>query len=174
MVMDCVTSGSYSFIINGGVYGSVTPSRGLRQGDPLSPYLFIMVADAFSRLLRKAVNKKLAHGARASHSGPVISHLFFADDSLLFTRANQKECSTIVDLLNVYEAASGQKINYDKSEVSFSKVLCMSKKKELLDLLKMRLVDEHAKYLGIPTITGKPKRAVFSSLKDRIWKKLQG
>ncbi|XP_021755418.1 uncharacterized protein LOC110720672 [Chenopodium quinoa] len=60
------------------------------------------------------------HGAKASRSGPVISHLLFANDSLFFARANRCECEAIVDILNKYEVASGRKINYEKSEVSFS------------------------------------------------------
>lgn len=172
--MDCVTSVSYSCIVNGHVCGSVRPTRGLRQGDPLSPYLFIMVADAFSGLLRKVVSEKVLHGVKASRNGPIISHLLFADDSLLFARANRRECSKIVEILNIYEAASGQKINYEKSEVSFSKGVCLSKQEELVELLSMQRVEKHQKYLGIPTIIGRSKRMVFSALKDRIWKKLQG
>lgn len=100
LIMDCVSTVSYSFVINGGVCGAVRPSRGLRQGDPLSPYLFIIVADAFSRMIQNKVQEKKLHGAKASRNGPVISHLLFADDSLLFARANRQECSIVVDILN--------------------------------------------------------------------------
>ncbi|XP_048502752.1 uncharacterized protein LOC125498565 [Beta vulgaris subsp. vulgaris] len=128
LIMQCVSSVNYSFIINGGVCGSVTPARGLRQGDPLSSYLFILIAYAFSRMIQRNVQDKRLHGAKASRSGPEISHLLFADDSLLFTRATRQECA----------------------------------------------VEKHEKYLGIPSISGRSKRAVFDSLLDRIWKKLQG
>ena len=174
LIMDCVTSVSYSFVINGGVCGSLTPTRGLRQGDPLSPYLFILIADVFSRMIQRKVQEKQIHGAKASRSGPEISHLFFADDSLLFTRASPQECTIIVDILNTYEAASGQKINYEKSEVSFSKGVCVTRREELTRILQMRQVEKHEKYLGIPSISGRSKRAIFDSLLDRIWKKLQG
>ena len=66
LIMDCVTTVSYSFIVNGGVCGSVLPGRGLRQGDPLSPYLFILIADAFSRMLQSKSQESLIHGAKAS------------------------------------------------------------------------------------------------------------
>ena len=174
LIMDCVTSVSYSFIINGGVCGSVTPERGLRQGDPLSPYLFIMIADAFSKMIQRKVQEKQIHGAKASRTGPEISHLLFADDSLLFTRATRQECTIIVDILNCYEAASGQKINYEKSEVSFSRGIRTEQKAELIGILNMRQVDKHEKYLGIPSISGRSKKIIFASLLDRIWKKLQG
>lgn len=84
------------------------------------------------------------------------------------------EYSKIVDLLNIHEAASGQKIRYEKFEVSFRKGVCSSKQEELMELLAMLLVDKNEKYLSIPTIAGRSKKMVFMALKDRIWKTLQG
>lgn len=76
-VMDCLSSVSFSFKINGQISGSVIPTRGLRQGDPISPYLFLLCADAFSTLISKAAEEKLIHGARVCKGAPRISHLFF-------------------------------------------------------------------------------------------------
>lgn len=157
-----------------GICGAVSPPRGLQQGDPLSPYLFILVVDAFSRMIHKQVEKGNLHGARVSRYGPVVSHLLFADDSLLFARANRQECSVIVELLNRYEKASGQKINFEKSEISFSKGVRDEQRGEIQAVLNMRQVEHHDKYLGIPNILGKSKKVVFSTLVDRIWKKVQG
>lgn len=61
------------------------------------------------------------HGVKASRSDPMISHLLFVDDSLLFARANRQKCVALVDILNKYEATFGQKINIEKSEITFSK-----------------------------------------------------
>ncbi|KAL2937830.1 hypothetical protein RDABS01_021279 [Bienertia sinuspersici] len=174
LVMNCVTSVRYSVILNGGICGDIIPQRGLRQGDPLSPYLFILIADAFSKMLLKRVHARDIHGVKASRNGPEIPHLLFADDSLLFTRANRKECAVIVDILNQYELASGQKINYDKSEVSFSGGVRTGTKEEVMGILKMRQVDFHGKYLGVPTILGRSKKVIFESLLERIRKKIRG
>ncbi|KAL2938369.1 LINE-1 retrotransposable element ORF2 protein [Bienertia sinuspersici] len=171
LIMSCVSTVKYSFVINGEVCGSVTPTRGLRQGDPLSPYLFIIVADAFSYMLYEKVRSGHIHGAKASHRGPKVSYLLFADDSLLFARANRRECSSLVEVLNQYEAASGKKINHEKSEVSFSKGVKAEQRDEIQGILRMRLVDKHEKYLGIPNIIRRSKRRVFDSLLDRVWKK---
>lgn len=118
LVINYVYSISYSFIIDGGVCGSVIPTWVLRQEDPLSPYLFILVADAFSSMLQNKVLERKLHEAKTSRNGPEISHLF-ADDSLIFARAYRHGCSIIVDILNKFEAASGQKINYEKSKSLF-------------------------------------------------------
>ena len=125
-------------------------------------------------MIQRKVHDNQIHGARASRNGPDISHLFFADDSLLFTRASPQECTIVVDMLNQYESASDQKINYEKSEVSFSRGVSIERKAELTRILNMRQVDKHDRYLGIPSISGRSKKQIFDSLLDRIWKKLQG
>ena len=174
MVMRCVTTVSYSFIINGRVCGEVIPSRGLRQGDPLSPYLFILIADALSHMIKSRAESHIIHGARASRNGPEISHLLFADDSLLFSRATRQECLTVIEILNHYEKASGQKINFDKSEVSFSKGVNRERSMELINLLQMKLVQKHDKYLGVPTCHGSSMTQIFRGIVDRVWKKVRG
>lgn len=79
-MMLCVTSVSYNFLVNEDSVGPVIPSRGLRQGDPLSPYLFIICAEGLSMLLRRANREGLLRGSRVCHSAPSVSHLLFVDD----------------------------------------------------------------------------------------------
>ena len=84
LVMNCVKSATFSVLVNGQPSRTFTPTRGLRQGDPLSPFLFVLCAEGLSVLLRDAEEKKLIHGVKIGRRVSPISHLFFADDSLLF------------------------------------------------------------------------------------------
>jgi len=111
LIMQCVTSVQYSVIINGSLVGEIRPSRGIRQGDPISPYLFIICVEALSALIMRAERSGAISGVPSSPSGPKISHLFFADDSILFCKSNAVEWKRLMKILGIYENASGQKLN---------------------------------------------------------------
>lgn len=99
-----------------------------------------------------------------------MSHLFFADDSLLFTQANVESATTIRIILQNYEHLSGQKINLDKSAISFSKGLNSCIRSSIRLCLGMVEVWSHDRYLGLPTIFDRSKKISFTGLRDRIWK----
>ncbi|KAK2633744.1 hypothetical protein Ddye_028536 [Dipteronia dyeriana] len=107
-IMDCVSIVNYSFIFNGSIKGNIQPSRGLRQGDPMSPYLFLICAEGFSRLIKRSEREGRFHVLRCNRTGPKISHLFYADDSLLFSRASVEECTNIRHIVDIYSPASVQ------------------------------------------------------------------
>ncbi|XP_074315190.1 uncharacterized protein LOC141651373 [Silene latifolia] len=88
--------------------------------------------------------------------------------------ANLQECSKIADIISLYEGTFGQKINYDKSEVVFSKKVTSNSKSVILSALGVREVDKYERYLGLPTIIERSKKAICVSIEDRVWKKLQG
>ena len=93
LIMRCITTVSFAIIINGVPRGVIQPQRGLRQGCPLSPYLFIMCAEAFSSLMLQAKRQKLIHGLSFGKDIN-ISHLF-VDDSLIFTQASLTDCQNL-------------------------------------------------------------------------------
>ncbi|XP_059457696.1 uncharacterized protein LOC132187382 [Corylus avellana] len=120
LILMCVSSATYSVIVNGTLMGRIVPSRGIRQGDPISPYLFLLCAEALSSMLTRAESRGTLTGVPTSKKGPRISHLFFADDNLLFCKANPHHWRKMSDLLQTYENASGQQLNKDKTSIFFS------------------------------------------------------
>ncbi|KAK3193181.1 hypothetical protein Dsin_024491 [Dipteronia sinensis] len=146
----CRMTVRFSFLINGTVCGSVEPLRGLRQGDLVSPYLYLLVLEGLSGLIREAVDQNVYIGFRCGRTGPVISHLFFTNDSLLFSGATTEECLEIRRILNVYSRASGQLVNFDKSEMCVSLTIFSSEGDRLAAIVGVRRVKCHERYLGLP------------------------
>ena len=109
LVMGCVKTVSYSVLVNGEPCGTIFPTRGIRQGDPLSSFLFLLCMEGLNGLIKKADLQGDIHGYSLCRRGLKLTHLLFADDSLIFCRATLEECNKVMDLLKVYEEASGQK-----------------------------------------------------------------
>jgi hypothetical protein len=174
LMMECISLVSYSILINGSPQGLLKPTRGLRQGDLLSPYLFLLCTEGLHGLLHQAANNELIQGISLSRGGPQLTHLFFADDRLLFCRARRDECETLLNILSQYEAVLGQQINRDKTTLFFSKSTPASKQTELLQLLGVPAVKEYEKYLGLPSFVGRSRRESFTQIKESIWQRLQG
>ena len=99
--------------------GFITPERGLRQGDPLSPHLFILCAEVLSHLMQQAMADRSLMGVKNSNNAPAVNHLLFADDSLFFSLANLKAARKLNNIFKLYEAVSGQAINLSKSAITF-------------------------------------------------------
>jgi hypothetical protein len=134
LVMACVKSETYSVVVSGNSVGSITLTRGIRQGDPISPYLFLLCAEALSSLISHVAETGVITGVPTSPRGPRVSHLFFADDSLLFCRANSLEWRRLMKILGIYEVGSGQKLNLQKTSIIFSRNTSVEKKAEILNL----------------------------------------
>ncbi|KAH7516604.1 hypothetical protein FEM48_Zijuj10G0152700 [Ziziphus jujuba var. spinosa] len=116
---------------------SIIPNRGIRQGDPLSPFIFILCSQIFSRLVER--NNDI-QGIKICKRAPAISHLY-SDDTLVAYHANSQNAKAIQEVLNVYSHWSGQLPNFDKSKILFSKnTLGMSKMaiKELLEFKELK------------------------------------
>ncbi|KAB2601993.1 hypothetical protein D8674_002998 [Pyrus ussuriensis x Pyrus communis] len=174
LISGCVSSVKFAVLLNGQAGKSFAPSRGLRQGDPISPYLFILVGEVLSTLIQGAVVQGRLEGVKIGGSGPVISHLFFADDTLLFLRADMKNCRNLRNLLDNFCVASGQKVNLEKSSVFFGANVPKVTADQMGNALGMKVVINPGTYLGVPTIWGRSKKRGLAYVKGRVMEKLQG
>lgn len=174
LVMKCVSTVKYQVKVNKDATEVIIPQRGLRQGDPLSPYLFLLCAEGFSALLYDAERNGSLKGIKLCREAPSVSHLLFADDSLLLLEANEKNAQAVNDILEKYEVCSGQVINKDKSAILFSKNTNQRQKRQMMDIMGITEEGLKGRYLGLPAYVGKSKSKTFQYIKEKVWGKIQG
>jgi hypothetical protein len=171
-VMACVSSVRYQIRFNGALTAPFTPSRGLRQGDPLSPYLFLFVADGLSKLINRKVQQNLLQELRICRGAPGVSHLLFADDTLLFFKVDVDQAMQVKDTIDTYERCTGQLINNSKCSIMFKGDEETATHAQVQHILGVGTRAFETKYLGLPTPSGRMKGEQFQSLKDRMSKRL--
>lgn len=169
--MNCITTLLFSVIINGTPKGMITPKRGLRQGCPLSPYLFIICAKAFSNLLVHVERQKQIQGLRFGQH-IYISHILFADDSSIFSRASHKDCQHLKDIFDCYVVASGKIFNFDQSCMFFSGNVQENMISAIKRVFYLNLVSKHKKYLGLPSMIGRKNFFFFNEVKLKVHSKI--
>ncbi|XP_074304741.1 uncharacterized protein LOC141639533 [Silene latifolia] len=152
-VMSCVESVSFEVLINGSPSNVSVPERELRQGDPFSPYLFIICAEVLSSLIRRKVEVTVLHGIQIAPQAPIICHLFFADDSIIFVKANENQAREVLNILTSYEEASGQLVSKEKTTVSFSRGTRTRRKELVAVVLGVQVVSEQAALGSNPSYT---------------------
>ena len=170
--MTCVTSVRYSIKLNGTLLDSFAPSRGLRQGDPLSTFLFLFVTDGLSALLRNRVNMGNITPVKICQRAPGISHLLFADDTPLFFKASHAQAQEVKSCLNMYASAIGQLLNYNKCSILFRDTCPLLVQEEVREVLAIPIAGIQEKYLGLPTPDGHMSKGKFQNLQARLLKRL--
>ena len=174
LILGCISSVNFAILLNGQPGRKFAHSHGLRQGDPLSPYLFLLVSEVLSLCIQSNCDQGNLRGIQMSSPGPTISHIFFADDTLIFLKADEANCRLLSKVIDEYCFASGQKVNKSKSSVFFGSNVPVRLANLLTATLGMDRVDDPGSYLGVPAIWGRSKKSGLAYIKGRLLEKLQG
>lgn len=173
-ILECISSSSMSFLINGSPFGNLTPSRGIRQGDPLSPFLFVIYIELLSRMLAKEEQLNHFKGIKISRTSPSISHLLYADDLVIFCRANTDDATCINEVINKFSVWSSQCANKEKSSIHFSNNTSHHTKLDITNILGFPECNHKTKHLGFSFCKPKSRKDAFLEVSDRITTHLSG
>lgn len=174
LIMECVRSVQYQVLINGNPYGEIIPTRGLRQGDPLSPYLFVICTEMLIKMLQDAEGKKQITGLQVARGAPPISHLLFADDSMLYCQEKDAELNQIVRIIKEYSLASGQRVNYQKSSIYFGKHISTIRREEIKQQLLINQEGGEGTYLGLSESFHGSKIDILGNHKEKMRQRVSG
>jgi hypothetical protein len=134
----------------------------------------LLAEEGLACLLKFRSESSTLHGLQVAPTAPAVNHLLFADDSMLFIKANGESTLDGRDTLDAYCRASGQRVNLDKSSILFSKRCPETIKQELKLILSVQNESLIEKYLGLPSDVERSINGAFKYLKDRIWKRIEG
>lgn len=159
---------------NGKPTESFTPQRGIRQGDPLSPYIFVLCMERLSHAIQEAVKSGEWHPIKMGRRGLPLSHLFFADDLIVFGQTSEVQMTTFKRIITQFCAASGHKVSLSKTKVYFSKNVSVCSRRAICSRLGYNEMNSLGKYLGVPLITGRVSASTYQYLSQRLRIKLAG
>jgi len=160
-----------SISINGKAHGYFNCSRGVRQGDPLSPLLFCLAEDVLSRSITKLVNDGKLDLIKGTRNFRVPSDLFYADDVMIYCKGKLSSLQALKQLFDIYALDSGQVINNGKSTI-LSASISQAKLLRIVTLLDFKIGSLSSHYLGVPIFKGKPKACHLQPVADKIKLKL--
>lgn len=168
LLVHCMTIVKYKVTHRGKEMVPIYPTRGVRQGDPILPYLFIICHDGFTTLINSYIYKGWLHGCKVANGAPSISHILFVEDSYLYCKATTTKTSRVCQLSHTFKAARGQQVNRQKSSIFFSKNTDEVTRTEVCNQKRINEAAEHIMYLGLPNTMRRNKIAVLGYLKDKI------
>lgn len=168
----CMSSSTLSINWQGHTSQKIFPTRGLRQGDPMSPLLFVIALERLSHCIQDVVNDGCWCPMKFGRGGPTISHLFFANDIILVAEASSSSAQKISDILNNFRTSSGQTVNKGKSCILFSQNIPSGVVNSISTQLGITATSDLGRYLGMPIISRRKGKADFTFLLDKIRSKL--
>lgn len=174
IIMECITTVSMQLLWNGELTESFSPSRGIRQGDPLSPYIFVMCIERLSHGINHAVGNGRWKPIRLNRGGIPITHLFFADDLLLLAEATSQNAQVINEVLDNFCVSSGEKVSREKTQIFFSRNVQKGTIREIKNTLGFSVTKNFGKYLGMPILHSRVTKATYQDILDKVQQRLSG
>jgi len=175
LIMKCTMSTTLSLKWNGKKLDNFAPSRGLRQGDPMSPYLFVLCMEKLSLLIQQKVQDSSTWvPVKIAQNAPSISHLFFVGDCLLFTEAKSSQIRLVMEVLEAFCGASGLKVNVHKTHIMTSKHVSTIKVNRFAAISQFQHTRQIGKYMGFPMLTGRVRNSDFNYILEKINSRLAG
>lgn len=171
LVKECMEMGRVTVLINGHGDGFIKPTRGLRQGCPLSPYLFILVMECLTKKLKQASSVGGIKGITLSQTARPLNHAIYADDLVVMGLATVEEGRAFMGIFEHFASYSGLVVNPEKSSVWFSKRCSARKRQEMLQVLQARMAQPNERYLGIVLSQGRSQQKNTGQM---LLKKFQG
>ncbi|GJR73860.1 reverse transcriptase domain, reverse transcriptase zinc-binding domain protein [Tanacetum coccineum] len=174
-VDSCLTSSTMSILVNGSPTDEFCLERGVRQGDPLSPFLFILAAEGLNAIVSEAVDKGVFKGVKIGRNNVVVSHLQYADDTIFFGEWNKENAKVLMCILKCFEEVSSLRVNYNKSKL-YGVGVSEAQLRDMARWMKCGVGDFPFTYLGLPIGDNKRRvgawNLVVEKFKNRLgeWK----
>ncbi|KAH9699193.1 putative ribonuclease H protein [Citrus sinensis] len=174
LIMECITSNRMNILWNGELTGDFAPSRGVRQGDALSPYIFVLCIERLSHGIYLSIQQEQWKPIRLARMGTPLSHLFFADDLLLFAEASSAQAFFINSVLEEFCLSSGAKVNKSKTQVYFSNNISGAVAGRLGRDLGYTVTKDLGTYLGMPLLHRRVSKQTYQGILDKMQQRLSG
>ncbi|KAH9659015.1 reverse transcriptase domain-containing protein [Citrus sinensis] len=174
LIMEYLSTAQMNVLWNGEMTEDFRPGRGIRQGDPLSPYIFVLCIERLSHGIIQAVNQGRWKPIRLTRIGTPLSHLFFADDLLLFLEANYAQVDVLNDVVENFCRSSGAKVSKKKTQIFFSKNVPVTLASRIDKALGFSITSNLGRYLGMPLLHDRVSKKTYQSIIDKIDQRLSG
>ena len=168
----CISIVRFSILINGDLEGFFGSSRGICQGDSLSPLLFVIVMEALGRMMSRTVESGLLSRFQVGSLDKIVSHLLFADDTLIFSYANLDHIFNLRLFFTSFKAVSGLKINLNKFEMVL--VGNVPNLNSLAGIMGCKTIQLPMTYLGLPPGANFKSKSIWDPILEKMERKLAG
>lgn len=168
LVMACISSVSMQVMWNRKASDPFWPSRGIHQGDLISPYLFVLCIERLAHAIKEKVDSKEWQPLKVTRYGPSLSHLFFADDLILFARVTREQMKLINKVLDDFCQASRETISREKSVIFCSRSMPSHEARLLSNFSNFVLKKDPGLYLGVPLLHQRVTARTYQRVLEKV------